>query len=138
MAFKCPACERVSHNPNDELHLYCGACHKFWEASMSRFDYVRDDDLHKFWEASVSRFDYVRYDDLAAATQAAFKAKVTELEALIEASFPPGPPATAAYGRAKALALTKLEEVYMWLGKAIRDDQVAKRKAELQEGRNAE
>lgn len=39
--------------------------------------------------------------------------------------------------RAKALALTKLEEVYMWIGKAIRDDQIERNgSAELQEERN--
>jgi hypothetical protein len=41
--------------------------------------------------------------------------------------------------RAKALALTKLEEVYMWIGKAIRDDQLSRNgTAELQEERNNE
>jgi hypothetical protein len=41
--------------------------------------------------------------------------------------------------RAKALALTKLEEVYMWIGKAIRDDQLDRNgKVELQEERGAE
>jgi len=36
--------------------------------------------------------------------------------------------------RAKALAITKLEEVYMWIGKAIRDDQIKRNgSAELQE-----
>jgi len=38
--------------------------------------------------------------------------------------------------RAKALAITKLEEVYMWIGKAIRDDQIKRNgSAELQEER---
>lgn len=25
----CPTCGRVSHNPNDVLHQYCGFCHRF-------------------------------------------------------------------------------------------------------------
>jgi hypothetical protein len=25
----CPACGRVSHNPHDIEHRYCGACHAF-------------------------------------------------------------------------------------------------------------
>ncbi len=72
------------------------------------------------------RFDYVRYDETAQKLQEQFKVKVSELEALIE-SLPPS--------RGGSLALTKLEEVYMWVGKAIRDDQVVKRGAELQEAR---
>lgn len=28
--FGCPRCLRVSHNPNDAQHRYCGACHIFW------------------------------------------------------------------------------------------------------------
>lgn len=27
MAFTCPRCAAVSHNPNDEREGYCGACH---------------------------------------------------------------------------------------------------------------
>ena len=38
--------------------------------------------------------------------------------------------------RTVALALTKLEECYMWIGKAIRDDQIERNgSAELQEER---
>ncbi len=29
MAYTCPKCGRTSHNPNDERHRYCGACHQF-------------------------------------------------------------------------------------------------------------
>lgn len=38
-------------------------------------------------------------------------------------------------GRPQSLAMTKLEEVYMWIGKAIRDHQVEQRRAPLQEER---
>jgi hypothetical protein len=75
------------------------------------------------------RFDYVAYDDAARSQQAALKNYCECLEASIETQLP-GP------GRAKSLALTKLEECYAWLGKEIRDRQVAKRGAELQEGRS--
>lgn len=81
------------------------------------------------------RFDYVRYDEKATAAQTKFKEKVQELEALLDAELPTPPGGREPYGRAKALAVTKLEEVYMWIGKAIRDEQVAKRGAELEEGR---
>ena len=29
MSYTCPNCGKVSHNPNDETHRYCGACHRF-------------------------------------------------------------------------------------------------------------
>lgn len=79
----------------------------------------------------MSRFDYVKYDDLAQVRQAAFKDQVEYLENLICGNFH-----NPACGRAKALALTALEECYMWIGKAIRDDQIARNgSAELQEER---
>lgn len=78
----------------------------------------------------MSRFDYVKYDDLAQAEQAEFKELCTTLEQRI---------LTLTSGRPKALALTKLEEVYMWIGKTIRDDQIMRNGfAELQEGRGNE
>lgn len=76
----------------------------------------------------MSRFDYVKYDEEGTEKQAFAKEFVTKTEAFIETSiFSP---------RAKALALTKLEEVYMWIGKGIRDDQVIRNgSAPLQEER---
>lgn len=61
------------------------------------------------------RFDYVKYDQKAADQQATFKQRFEALEAQL---------AELKYGRAKALVLTKLEEAYMWVGKAIRDEQI--------------
>ena len=78
----------------------------------------------------MNRFDYVKYDDKATAQQEIMKKAVTELEHMVEVHVSP---------RAKALALTKLEEFYMWVGKAIRDDQIARNgadKVELQEDRS--
>lgn len=63
------------------------------------------------------RFDYVKYDAQATAEQAQFKDKCTELEQMIGGLDD---------GRAKSLALTKLEEVYMWIGKALRDEQIGR------------
>lgn len=77
----------------------------------------------------MSRFDYVKYDGHADVAQAAFKNAVGSMEGLIEYNLKSP--------RAKALALTKLEECYMWIGKAIRDDQIARNgSAELQEERS--
>lgn len=66
------------------------------------------------------RFDYVRYDAEAAAMQAEFKAAFEEVEALVESRLRLGGE------RAKALAFTNLEQSYMWIGKAIRDIQIAR------------
>lgn len=75
-----------------------------------------------------SRFDYTKYDDQANAAQAEFKTTVTELEEMIEMQIKSP--------RAKALAITNLEQVYMWIGKGIRDDQIERNgSAELQEER---
>lgn len=75
-----------------------------------------------------SRFDYVKYDEGAVTIQDAGKKYTTMLETFIDSSLKSP--------RAKALALTKLEEVYMWIGKAIRDDQIARNgSAPLQEER---
>jgi hypothetical protein len=75
----------------------------------------------------LGRFDYVKYDDQAVCEQAEAKMHCTSLEEFIEDLNSP---------RAKALALTKLEECYMWIGKAIRDDQIKRNgSAPLQEER---
>lgn len=66
----------------------------------------------------MSRFDYVKYDDTAMDSQAILKNKFVELESLIESK--------VTSPRPKALAMTKLEECYMWVGKAIRDDQLVR------------
>ena len=63
------------------------------------------------------RFSYVRYDAEATTTQEAFKQKFEELETMAE---------LLKDGRAKSLFLTALEEAYMWTGKAIRDEQIAR------------
>lgn len=86
-----------------------------------------------------NRFDYVKYDNAAIVDQEEAKAKVQELEHLIDqigcAEFDP-PILSKECARAKALANTKLEECYMWIGKAIRDAQIARiGSAPLQEER---
>lgn len=77
-----------------------------------------------------TRFDYVKYDDTAYNKQADFKTAFKNLDHLVET--------TLMNGRCKSLIYTKLEEAYMWVGKAIRDEQVLERSAELQEERSAE
>jgi hypothetical protein len=75
-----------------------------------------------------SRFDYVKYDETAQEIQQAMKSRVMRLEEAIEILIEDT--------ESKDLALRKLEEVYMWLGKGIRNDQIKRiGSAPLQEER---
>jgi hypothetical protein len=71
----------------------------------------------------MSRFSYVKYDESATRQQDSFKKMFENLENFVD---------SLEDGRAKALVYTKLEEAYMWIGKSIRDSQVAHRQAEEQ------
>ena len=76
----------------------------------------------------TKRFDYVKYDEKALEYQDIFKHQFVLLDGMIEQNL--------ISPRAKALVLTKLEEAFMWVGKAIRDDQIARNgSAHLQEER---
>lgn len=78
-----------------------------------------------------NRFDYVKYDEKAISDQEQFKKQFQALESMVDFSL--------VSPRAKALVHTKLEEAYMWVGKAIRDDQIKRNgSAELQEQRGNE
>ncbi len=61
----------------------------------------------------MGRFDYVRYDEHTVKQQATFKAAFEALDLHANLNLKDG--------RAKALVITKLEEAYMWVGKALRD-----------------
>lgn len=63
------------------------------------------------------RFKYVKYDERSIIQQEAFKEQFEKLETMVE---------DLSQGRAKSLMLTHLEEAYMWLGKAIRDEQLSR------------
>lgn len=77
----------------------------------------------------MSRFDYIAYDENAAQNQANFKQICINLETAIDENL--------RAGRPKSLALTALEECYMWIGKQIRDDQIARNgEAKLLESRS--
>lgn len=77
----------------------------------------------------MSRFDYVKYGIEAENLQAGFKLSFSCLSKEVDSNLKSP--------RAKALVQTKLEEAYMWVGKAIRDDQIERNegRAELQEER---
>lgn len=75
-------------------------------------------------------FDYVAYDEEASELQKQAKEKFRDILDWSEYCLEDAP-------RALALVKTKLEEAYMWVGKAIRDDQISRNgSVELQEERN--
>ncbi len=63
------------------------------------------------------RFSYIKYDPQSIALQQELKELFEQLELTSEKLSAPRP---------KALMLTALEEAYMWSGKAVRDDQIAR------------
>ncbi len=67
----------------------------------------------------MNRFDTVTYDVEAQSKQKELKSAMLLIEASIERCLPDE-------SRSKALALTKLEEAYTWIGKALRDDQISR------------
>lgn len=75
----------------------------------------------------MSRFDYVKYDEQAAKEQAKAKELCEKMEGFINTNLKDS--------HAKEIALTRLQETYMWIGIAIRNEQVTHRGAELQEVR---
>lgn len=72
------------------------------------------------------RFDYVKYNENTIKKQERFKGLVLLLEKEID-TIGQQIPAMARgviVGRPKSLAFTALEEVYMWIGKALKDEQI--------------
>jgi len=63
----------------------------------------------------MKTFSYVRYDQEAVQKQELAKTMCEQLETFIHG---------LGAGRPQSLASTKLEECYMWIGKAIRDEQL--------------
>lgn len=78
-----------------------------------------------------NRFDYVKYDEKAQAIQAVCKDLMSNFETALRDIM------DGEASGAKERAFIKLEEAYMWMGKAIRNDQIMRNGvAELQEGRD--
>lgn len=76
----------------------------------------------------MNRFYFVAYDELAKEQQAFVKEIFVTLEDTIS---------SIDQGRSVSIALTKLEEAYMWVGKAIRDSQIERNNgADLEENRS--
>lgn len=68
----------------------------------------------------MSRFDFIKFDEEAIEVQADLKSAYERLAACIEAR--------TKSPRYKALSLTALEESFMWVGKALRDDVIERNK----------
>lgn len=76
---------------------------------------------------SPGRFDYVKYDHESTDKQKIFKDHVEELDRMIQ---------TLECPRSVEYAIKALEESYMWIGKALRNEQIKRNgSAELQEER---
>ena len=69
------------------------------------------------------RFSYVKYDEQSMKQQKELRDAFEAVEALVDKLEP---------GRASSLVYTKLEEAYMWTGKAVRDTQI-KRQGKIDE-----
>lgn len=67
-------------------------------------------------QTAEQRYSYVKYDGEATNKSEAFKKSFVELTRQIESNTKPG--------RAQANVLTRLEEAFMWVGKALRDEQI--------------
>lgn len=62
----------------------------------------------------MSRFDFIKYDNIAQARHDMLKDLIEELAECIVELTP---------SRESALAMTNLEQSFMWMGKAIKEDQ---------------
>jgi hypothetical protein len=76
---------------------------------------------------STSRFDYTKFDKTSSTKLEDAKQAYKSVEALIEGVLPVG-------SREKSLVLTKLEESFMWVGKAIRNEQIERERLHGAEG----
>ena len=62
--------------------------------------------------------DYVPFDEKAKSLQDSIKSQILCIDAMMRGSLKDS--------REKSLAITKLEEAFMWIGKAIKVDQEAR------------
>lgn len=65
----------------------------------------------------MNKFAYVKYDDVTSAKSAMFKKMVEDLQQQIE---------LLGAGREQQTASYKLEECFMWIGKALKEEQIRK------------
>ncbi len=65
-----------------------------------------------------TRFDYVEWDEKAQSLSDSLKSQCLCIEAMVN---------PMADSREKSMTITKLEETFMWIGKAIRSDLIARK-----------
>lgn len=110
-----------------DLQSIAGGIHSAGKG-RARQEHVGDFGIGEHGERTRMRFDYVKYDASAVSDQEMMKQVCVKLEEMIGAI---GRELTldrcGDTERSRSLALTKLEECYMWIGKAIRDDQIARK-----------
>jgi hypothetical protein len=73
----------------------------------------------------MSRFEFIQYDETALKLSRAFKFTFQQLEIQFE-ELPDN--------RSRALAMTMLENSHMWVGRAIREDQIKRQNNETNKG----
>lgn len=93
-------------------------CREDFEQFMRNGDMDRTRDLMRKETKMSQRFSYVKYDDASVEKQETFKQLFEDIEEFAAANLPES--------RARSLLMTALEEAYMWTGKAIRDEQIAR------------
>lgn len=69
----------------------------------------------------TKRFDYIEYDTISEHKSSNCKDLCSQLEYYLNGEFLPS--------REQSLAITKLEECFMWIGKTIRHDQLERHKS---------
>jgi hypothetical protein len=128
----CPRCRafyydehfKPAENGSNNEHKPSGARFDMEEKILTPDERAYLNDLckeHYPEKPKMSDFDYIKYDGEAHKLQLQFKSMFQSLKAKVE---------ELPHGRAKSLVCTKLEEAYMWVGKAIRDHQIEREKNE--------
>lgn len=67
-----------------------------------------------------NRFDNIQFDPCSVTALSSFRDVMEHLIEMVEDL------ETLTDGRSKVLAINKLEEAYMWIGKSIRDSQLSR------------
>jgi len=93
-------------------------CREDLDQFLHNGDFDRTRDLMRKETKMSQRFSYVKYDEKSVEKQETFKRLFEDIEAYAVGNLPES--------RARSLLLTELENAYMWTGKAIRDEQIAR------------
>ena len=67
MAFTCPRCGAVSHNPNDERERYCGRCHQWADDAPAPPDEWTEEKVEEIYNRTKPMFDLMMQEPTFAA-----------------------------------------------------------------------